>query len=85
MLAAGANFALYYALARRRNLQVLRDVEFRVYLGIAVAATAVRIVASIMALLRIGKISLSMFVSPPDLAGPCFAGDRGDQFTGTRS
>ena len=39
MLAAGANFALYYALARRRELAALRDVEFRVYLGIAAGAT----------------------------------------------
>jgi trk system potassium uptake protein TrkH len=39
MLAAGINFALYYALVLRRDLGVLRDAELRVYLGIAIAAT----------------------------------------------
>ncbi len=39
MLAAGVNFALYYALARRRDLSALRDVELRVYLGIGVVAS----------------------------------------------
>ena len=41
MLAAGINFFLHYSLARRRNLDVLRDVEMRVYLGIGAAATGV--------------------------------------------
>ncbi len=41
MLASGVNFALYYALARRRDLAALRDIELRVYLGLAVAASAV--------------------------------------------
>jgi trk system potassium uptake protein TrkH len=41
MMAAGVNFALYYALARRRDLSALRDVELRVYVGLAVCATAV--------------------------------------------
>ncbi len=41
MLAAGINFALYYALARRRDLRVLRDVELRVYVGLALVATTV--------------------------------------------
>ena len=40
MLAAGVNFALYYALAGRRDLGVLRDVELRFYLGVAGAAAA---------------------------------------------
>jgi len=39
MLAAGANFALYYALVRHRDLTALRDIELRVYLGLAAAAT----------------------------------------------
>ena len=41
MLAAGINFSLYFALATRRDLVVFRDVEARVYLAIALAATAV--------------------------------------------
>jgi trk system potassium uptake protein TrkH len=39
MLMAGANFALYYAVVQRRDLSALRDVELRVYLGIALVAT----------------------------------------------
>ena len=39
MLAAGVNFALYYTLAARRNSAALRDMELRVYLGIAVTAS----------------------------------------------
>ena len=38
MLAAGANFALYYAVVDRRSLAALRDVELRVYLGLAATA-----------------------------------------------
>ena len=41
MLAAGVNFALYYALATRRELGVLRDVELRVYLGLTLAASGI--------------------------------------------
>jgi len=41
MLAAGANFALYFALAVRRDPAVLRDVELRAYLGLAAGATMV--------------------------------------------
>jgi trk system potassium uptake protein TrkH len=40
MLGAGVNFSLYYTMARRKNLTVLRDVELRVYLGIGLAAFA---------------------------------------------
>ncbi len=39
MLAAGVNFALYYAVARRRDFSALRDVELRVYLGLALGAS----------------------------------------------
>jgi trk system potassium uptake protein TrkH len=39
MLAAGVNFALYYALARHRDLSALRDVEVRVYVVLALLAT----------------------------------------------
>jgi len=48
MLAAGVNFALYYALVRRRDLTALRDVELRVYLLIAFVAS-VAIVADLLA------------------------------------
>jgi trk system potassium uptake protein len=42
MLIGGANFALLYAaLVRRRGRSLLRDEEFRVYLGLAVFASAV--------------------------------------------
>lgn len=41
MLGSGVNFALYYAMSQRRNLVAFRDVEFRVYLGLAVVGTAV--------------------------------------------
>lgn len=41
MLAAGVNFALYHTLLVRRDAQALRDVELRVYLGLALAASAV--------------------------------------------
>jgi trk system potassium uptake protein TrkH len=40
MLAAGMNFFVHYSLTSRRDLSVLRDVELRVYLGIAAAASA---------------------------------------------
>jgi trk system potassium uptake protein TrkH len=41
MLAAGINFFLYYSLAKRRDLlEVARDMELRVYLGVAAAAAA---------------------------------------------
>ena len=41
MLASGINFALYYALLRRRDGSILRDLELRVYLLIAGLASAV--------------------------------------------
>ncbi len=40
MAAAGVNFALYYSLARRRDIRVFRDAEFRTYLWIIAGATA---------------------------------------------
>lgn len=39
MAAAGVNFALYYSLARRRDIRVFRDAEFRTYLWIIAGAT----------------------------------------------
>ena len=39
MLAAGVNFSLYHAMLRRRDASVLRDIELRVYLGMALSAT----------------------------------------------
>ncbi|MGH0031396.1 MAG: TrkH family potassium uptake protein [Myxococcota bacterium] len=39
MLAAGVNFFVHYSLASKRNLSVLRDLELRVYLGIAAMGT----------------------------------------------
>ena len=41
MLAAGVNFALYHALVSHRARDFLRDVELRVYLGIALFAASV--------------------------------------------
>lgn len=41
MLAAGANFALYYALVKNRDLQALRDTELRVYLSFVVLAAGI--------------------------------------------
>jgi trk system potassium uptake protein TrkH len=41
MLAAGVNFSLYHALATRRDLALLRDVEVRSYLAIGAAAFCV--------------------------------------------
>ena len=41
MLAAGVNFSLYYAFVRRREVVVFRDVELRVYLALALAASAI--------------------------------------------
>ncbi len=40
MAAAGVNFAHYYTLARRRDIRVFRDAEFRTYLWIIAGATA---------------------------------------------
>lgn len=44
MLAAGANFSLYYAVVRRRDLTALRDTELHVYLGLAALASLVVLV-----------------------------------------
>jgi len=41
MLLAGANFSLYYGMRRRRGWNLFRDTEFRLYLSIVAAATAV--------------------------------------------
>ncbi len=41
MIAAGANFSLYYALVRNRDTAALRDVELRVYLALLAAASVV--------------------------------------------
>ena len=41
MLLAGGNFSLYYGLRKRRGWNLLRDSEFRIYLGIVGAATFV--------------------------------------------
>jgi len=41
MLLAGANFSLYYGMRRRRGWNLFRDTEFRLYLSIVGAATAV--------------------------------------------
>lgn len=41
MLAAGVNFSLYYAIARRGDLTALRDTELRVYLALGVVATTI--------------------------------------------
>jgi len=38
MLAAGVNFALYFSAIRHRNLEMLRDVEFRLYIALLVVA-----------------------------------------------
>ncbi len=40
MIAAGANFSLYYAVVRRRDLRALRDAELRFYLVLLLAASA---------------------------------------------
>jgi trk system potassium uptake protein TrkH len=40
MLAAGANFGLYYAFADQRDTAAFHDVEFRVYLAVAACASA---------------------------------------------
>lgn len=45
MLAAGANFSLYYAALRRRDLRVFRDVELRTYFVLVVLVTWVVAVA----------------------------------------
>jgi len=44
MILAGGNFSLYYGLRRRRGWNLLRDYEFRVYLAIVGAATAVVVI-----------------------------------------
>jgi trk system potassium uptake protein TrkH len=41
MILAGGNFSLYYGLRRRRGWNLLRDTEFRLYLAILGAVTAV--------------------------------------------
>ncbi|MEE2663152.1 MAG: TrkH family potassium uptake protein [Myxococcota bacterium] len=41
MLLAGINFSLYYSVLRQRTLQVLRDIELRLYLAIVVAVALV--------------------------------------------
>ena len=41
MILAGGNFSLYYGMRRRRGWNLLRDTEYRIYLGILAAATAV--------------------------------------------
>ncbi len=41
MILAGGNFSLYYGLRRHRGWNLLRDFEFRIYLVILAAATAV--------------------------------------------
>jgi trk system potassium uptake protein TrkH len=40
MIFAGANFSLFYGMRQRKNWNLLRDSEFRIYLGIIGAATA---------------------------------------------
>lgn len=41
MLCSGINFALYYAFLQRRNYEAFRDLELRVYIGLAVSASAI--------------------------------------------
>ncbi len=41
MILAGGNFSLYYGLRQRRGWNLLRDFEFRLYLQIIAAATAI--------------------------------------------
>jgi trk system potassium uptake protein TrkH len=41
MIVAGGNFSLYYGMRRRRGWNLLRDTEYRLYLGILAAVTAV--------------------------------------------
>ncbi|MCP4200864.1 MAG: TrkH family potassium uptake protein [bacterium] len=41
MFVAGANFSLYYRVWQNRGWNLLRDAEFRVYVGIALAASAI--------------------------------------------
>ena len=41
MILAGANFSLYYGLRRRRGWNLLRDPEFRIYLTVVLAISAV--------------------------------------------
>ncbi len=41
MLAAGVNFALYYALLRQGRFEIVRDVELRVYLLVALVSASV--------------------------------------------
>jgi len=41
MVLAGGNFSLYYGLRKRRGWNLLRDSEFRIYLGIIAAASLV--------------------------------------------
>lgn len=40
MLLAGANFSLYYGILRKRGWNLFRDTEFRIYMAIVGAATA---------------------------------------------
>jgi trk system potassium uptake protein TrkH len=41
MIVAGGNFSLYYGMRRRRGWNLLRDTEYRLYLAILAAVTAV--------------------------------------------